>query len=282
MSAAPCTVRLDVFEGPLDLLLHLIKKNEVQITDIPIASITDQYLALLEELPELNLDGAGEYLVMAATLMYIKSRMLLPVDPDDEGEPEADPRAELVQQLLEYQRFREAAVDLGGRRVLGRDVFAAAGEPEPAAGSSASPDDPAPRVRDASLADLLDALRGVLSRLKPPPAHALPASGLSIAECVARILARFALGSRVEFAEVFSPDAGRGEVIVTFLALLELIRLKVIRAVQHDRFGPIQLELAVANLAEAQERARDMGEVGMWPSRVSVEVSDGSGPGDRA
>ena len=275
MSAAPCTIKLDVFEGPLDLLLHLIKKNEVQITDIPIASITDQYLALLEELPELNLDGAGEYLVMAATLTYIKSRMLLPVDPDDEGEAEGDPRAELVQQLLEYQRFREAAADLGGRRVLGRDVFAAAGEPEP----TADPGDPVPRVRDASLADLLDALRGVLSRLTPPAAHALPAAGLSIAECVERILARFALGTRVEFAEVFSPDAGRGEVIVTFLALLELIRLKVIRAVQHDRFGPIQLELAVGDLAEARERAREMSEVGMWRG---VEVSDGSGPGDRA
>ena len=276
MNPAPCTVRLDVFEGPLDLLLHLIKKNEVQITDIPIASITDQYLALLEELPELNLDGAGEYLVMAATLMYIKSRMLLPADPDDEGEPEADPRAELVQQLLEYQRFREAAADLGERRILGRDVFAATGEPEPATDPG---DDPVPRVRDASLADLLDALRGVLSRLTPPAAHGLPAPGLSIAECVARILVRFALGARVEFAEVFSPDAGRGEVIVTFLALLELIRLKVIRAVQHERFGPIQLELAVADLAEAEERARDIGEVGMWRG---VEVQDGSRPGDRA
>jgi segregation and condensation protein A len=278
VSVAPCTVRLDVFEGPLDLLLHLIKKNEVQITDIPIASITDQYLALLEDLPELNLDGAGEYLVMAATLMYIKSRMLLPPDPDEEGEPEADPRAELVQQLLEYQRFREAAADLAGRRILGRDVFIAVGEPEPAA-EPGDPEDQVARVRDASLADLLDALRGVLSRLTPPAVHAPPASGLSITQSVERILARFALGARVEFAEVFSPEAGRGEVIVTFLALLELIRLKVIRAVQHDRFGPIQLELAVADLAEAQARTRDMGEVGMWRG---VEVSDGSGPGDRA
>src|SRR5262249_18265351 len=126
MSAVPWTVRLAVLQGAVGLLLHLIKKNEVQITDIPIASITDQYLVLLEELPELNLDGAGEYLVMAATLMYIKSRMLLPPDPDEDGEPEADPRAELVQQLLEYQRFREAAADLGERRILGRDVFAAA------------------------------------------------------------------------------------------------------------------------------------------------------------
>lgn len=275
MSVAPCTVKLDVFEGPLDLLLHLIKKNEVQITDIPIATITDQYLAMLEELPELNLDGAGEYLVMAATLMYIKSRLLLPADPEDDAETEADPRAELVQQLLEYQRYREAAADLGARRVLDRDVFAAPGEPEPAA----DPADQRLRVRDASLADLLDALRGVLARLAPPAAHAIVTPGLSVAQCVERILARFVVGSRVEFAEVFSPQADRREVIVTFLALLELIRLKVVRAVQHDRFGPIQLDLVVADVAEARERARDGGQVGVWRG---VEVEDGSEPGDRA
>jgi segregation and condensation protein A len=134
-------------------------------------------------------------------------------------------------------------------------------------------------VRDASLADLLEALRGVLARLKPPPAHAIFAPGLSVADCVERILARFALGRGVEFAEVFSAEAARGEVIVTFLALLELIRLKVVRAVQHDRFGPIQLDLAVADLAEARERARDMGQAGGWRG---VEVVDGSEPGDRA
>src|SRR5262250_986169 len=160
--SVPCRVKLEVFEGPLDLLLHLIKKNEVQITDIPIATITDQYLALLEELPELNLDGAGEYLVMAATLTYIKSRMLLPTPPDDEEAAE-DPRAELVQQLVEYQRFREVAVALGERSVLNRDVFAGGGEaPEPG-----PPGEEPLAVRDASLGDLLDALRDVLRRLRP-------------------------------------------------------------------------------------------------------------------
>ena len=275
MSVAACTVKLEVFEGPLDLLLHLIKKNEVQITDIPIATITDQYLALLEELPELNLDGAGEYLVMAATLTFIKSRLLLPPDPDEEGEPETDPRAELVQQLLEYQRYREAAADLADRRILDRDVFAAAGEPEPVD----DPNDPRPRVRDASLADLLDALRRVLARLKPPASHAIFAPGLSVADCVERILGRFTLGPRVDFAEVFSPEADRGEVIVTFLALLELIRLKVVRAVQHDRFGPIQLDLAVADVAVARELARDMGEAGGWRSVEVVDGGESGGPG---
>jgi segregation and condensation protein A len=254
----PCTVRLPIFEGPLDLLLHLIKKNEVQITDIPIATITDQYLALLEELPELNLDGAGEYLVMAATLVYIKSRMLLPTTPEDE-EPEDDPRAELVQQLAEYQRFREVAVALGERNVLARDVFAGGGERlDPAA------DDEQPPVRDASLGDLLEALRDVLNRIRPPRAHEIEREPISIRACVARVLAEFAVAERLEFTSLFAPDSTRGEIIVTFLALLELIRLRVLRARQPERFGAITLELAVASLDEATARVHDLGSLEEW------------------
>ena len=254
---APCTVRLPIFEGPLDLLLHLIKKNEVQITDIPIATITDQYLAMLEELPELNLDGAGEYLVMAATLMYIKSRMLLPGTGED-LEVEEDPRAELVQQLAEYQRFREVAVALGERNVLSRDVFTGPGEPMVPGADHDAP------VRDASLADLLDALRDVLERIRPPRAHDIEREGLSIRECVARILAGFVVGPRREFASLFGPDADRAEVIVIFLALLELIRLRVVRARQAERFGAITLELAVGTVEEATERVRDLGQTEQW------------------
>ncbi len=255
--SAPCTVRLPIFEGPLDLLLHLIKKNEVQITDIPIATITDQYLAMLEELPELNLDGAGEYLVMAATLMYIKSRMLLPGTGED-LEAEEDPRAELVQQLVEYQRFREVAVALGERKVLSRDVFAGPGEPMVPGADHETP------VRDASLADLLDALRDVLERIRPPRAHDIEREGLSIRECVARILAGFVVGPRREFASLFGPDADRAEVIVIFLALLELIRLRVVRARQAERFGAIALELAVGTVEEATERVGDLGQIEQW------------------
>jgi segregation and condensation protein A len=256
---APCTVSLPMFEGPLDLLLHLIKKNEVKITDIPIATITDQYLALLEEMPELNLDGAGEYLVMAATLTYIKSRMLLPAPPDDEEAAE-DPRAELVQQLVEYQRFREVAVALGERSVLNRDVFVGGGEvPEPGL-----PGEEPLAVRDASLGDLLDALRDVLRRLRPPPAHEVRPEALSIEECVARILAHFALGETVAFGSLFAPEAHRAEVIITFLALLELIRLRVLRARQPEQFGEIVLELAVDSLEVAAERVRDLGHLEEW------------------
>jgi segregation and condensation protein A len=266
--AAPCTVRLPIFEGPLDLLLHLIKRNEVQVTDIPIATITDQYLAMLEELPELNLDGAGEYLVMAATLVYIKSRMLLP--GTDEDEAEEDPRAELVQQLVEYQRYREVAVALGERNVLDRDVFAGRGEPtEPG-------DDPeaGPPVRDASLGDLLDALQDVLGRLRPPRAHEIMRETLTVYECVQRILARFVLGNELDFGSLFVPEAHRGEVIVTFLALLELIRMRVIRARQGERFGPITIALAVASVEEAALRLRDLGDIDEWRGG---EGSDGHG-----
>jgi segregation and condensation protein A len=259
MTLAPCTVKLDLFEGPLDLLLHLIKKNEVEITDIPIAAITDQYLALIEGVAELNLDNAGEYLVMAATLTFIKSRMLLPSVPGDDDEVEEDPRSELVQQLLEYQRYREAAGHLASRPLLTRDVWAAPGE-EPARDG---PDD-GPPVRDATLGDLLQALRGVLERRARPAPHEILRPMRSVADCVHSILARFALDDEVEFAELFDADAGRADVIVTFLALLELVRLKVLRASQRERFGAIRLALGVPTLEEAAERARDISQFDSW------------------
>jgi segregation and condensation protein A len=272
VSALTPTVRLGIFEGPLDLLLHLIKRNEVEITDIPIATITDQYLAMLGELPELNLDGAGEYLVMAATLMYIKSRMLLPSTGEDE-EAEEDPRAELVQQLMEYQRYREVAVALGERNVLARDVFAAPGEPvDPATAG----DDLGPTVRDASLGDLLDALRDVLKRITPSRVHEIEREAISLRECVQQILGRFALAGELEFTGLFDEGSDRGHVIVTFLALLELIRLRVVRARQADHFGPIVLTLALASLAEATERVRDLVDDEAWRARAE-EVEDGHG-----
>jgi segregation and condensation protein A len=257
---AGCTVKLDVFEGPLDLLLHLIKRNEVQITDIPIALITDQYLATLEQLPELNLDGAGEYLVMAATLMLIKSKLLLPAEPGGDGEVEEDPRAELVQQLLEYQRYREAAERLVDRPVLERDVFRGGGEHLERGILMAD----GPPVRDASLGDLMAALREVLARAQAPQPHEILRPGISVGECAQRILARFALGDHIAFDACFETDANRDEVIVTFLALLELIRLRAVRAGQEERFGPITVWLAAASLGEAVERARQLTDTDVW------------------
>jgi segregation and condensation protein A len=256
--SAPCTVKLDLFEGPLDLLLHLIKKNEVEITDIPIATITDQYLAMIEGVEELNLDNAGEYLVMAATLTFIKSRMLLPGSGEDD-EAEEDPRTELVQQLLEYQRYREAAGHLASRSLLSRDVFASPGERHDGAHA-----DDGPPVRDATLGDLLEALRTVLERTAKPRPHEILRPMRTVADCVRSIIARFALVERVEFTDLFEDDTDRGNVIVTFLALLELVRLKVLRAEQDERFGRITLSLTVATLEEAAERARDIGQFESW------------------
>ena len=266
-------VKLDVFEGPLDLLLHLIKRNEVEITDIPIALVTDQYLAALEELDDLNLDGAGEYVLMAATLMLIKSRMLLPRDPATEEDEEEDPRAELVQQLIEYQRYREAALQLGDRPVLRREVFRPPGE---AVDSAAVPADE-PTVRDASLGDLLGALRGLLERARLVHPHEIRRPGISIAECVNIVLARFGLDDEVEFSKLFDADATTDDVIVTFLTLLELIRLGVLNATQPTLFGSIIVRLAVADLAEATKRARELNDP---YSTIGEDYGDADGRAD--
>jgi segregation and condensation protein A len=258
--STPCSVKLDLFEGPLDLLLHLIKKSEVEIADIPIAAITDQYLAMIEGVSELNLDNAGEYLVMAATLTFIKSRMLLPATPGDDDEPDEDPRTELVHQLLEYQRSREAAAHLPRRPLLARHDYVTAGQPP----DPPEPGEEGPLVRDATLGDLLEALRGVLERTAKPKAHEIMRPMRSVGECVHTILSRFALSDRIQFTELFDEDASRGDVIVTFLALLELVRLKVIRAQQDERFGAIALTLTVDSIEEAADRARDLSQFESW------------------
>jgi segregation and condensation protein A len=228
---------LDIFEGPLDLLLHLIKKNEVDIYDIPIATITDQYLAYLEFLDQLNLDLAGEYLVMAATLMHIKSRMLLPASEGDE-EDEEDPRDELVQQLEEYRRFREAAGHLAERDILFRDVFPRAPDVDARDPSELPP------LREMTIGDLVEALKEVLKRLPEDQAHSIVNERISIADRIPGILERLRQGD-VDFHTLFPPEAPKREVIATFLALLELVRLKTVRAFQSERFGAIRLTLAV-------------------------------------
>ena len=235
--------RLDIFEGPLDLLLHLIKKNEVDIYDIPIATITNQYLEVLEFLDQLNLDLAGEYLVMAATLMQIKSRMMLPPVEGEEDEDE-DPRRELVQQLEEYQRFREAAGHLGDRDVLHRDVFRRSAEVSEAGARALPP------LRELSLADLLEALREVLKRLPEERAQEIVGERISIADRIPVILERLRAGD-VEFRSLFSDQPTRREIVTTFLALLELVRMRAVCALQAERFGPILLSLSVKGELDA-------------------------------
>ena len=233
-------VHLELFEGPLDLLLHLIKKDEVDIRNIPIASVTEQYLAYVEMLRDLNLDVAGEFLVMAATLTLIKSRMLLPsAEPDDEEEG-ADPRADLVRQLLEYQRYREAAQSLGDRPRLGRDVFTR----EPGSEGVEPDENERPQVR-VTMWQLLEAFRRVLARSQPDPVHEVQAEGVTLRERVQTVLQTLSVARSVTFESLFADDAPRGFVIVTFLALLELVKMGAVVAVQEEELGDILIVLAV-------------------------------------
>jgi len=238
-------VKLPVFEGPLDLLLHLIKKNEVEIVDIPIATITEQYLAYLQMMRELNLDIAGEFLVMAATLTLIKSRMLLPPSEDGEEEEEVDPRADLVRQLLDYQRYREAALALSERPLLHRDVFVR----EPLMDVEGAADTGEPLHLKVTVWELLEAFRAVLKRARPESVHEIVTEQLSMRDRVRTLLQTLSVARSIEFESLFDEDAGRFEIIVTFLALLELMRMGALRATQEERYGRIVIELAVNDIA---------------------------------
>lgn len=229
-------VHLEVYEGPLDLLLHLIKKNEVGITDISISTITEQYLATLEMMGSLNLDVAGEFLVMAATLIHIKSRMLLPLEEGDEDEEEeGDPRDELVRRLLEYQRYKEAALELEGREVLYRDVFVRSSESRQKIEAG--------EIERVSLFDLLSAFRRVLERFPEEGVHVVKVEKISVQEKMNMLLDCLRRSTRVVFQTIFEGVSSRMDIVVTFLALLELIKIRAIRATQEDRVGPIVIEL---------------------------------------
>jgi segregation and condensation protein A len=231
-------VKLASFEGPLDLLIHLIKRNEVNIYDIPIALITDQYLQYLALMQELNLDVAGEFLVMAATLIHIKSRMLIPrPTPDVVGdEEEEDPREALVRRLLEHQRFKAAAELLHERQTVRAAQFH---RPDAAvadvAGEGFEPE------LEVDLFTLLAAFRGVLERAKSRPKVVLPPEQMSIEQRIEQLLERLSETEAVGFEDLFADANSRPALIVTFLALLEMIRLKLIRVFQSGSFGPIRV-----------------------------------------
>jgi segregation and condensation protein A len=230
-------VQLEIFEGPLDLLLHLIKKNEVSITDIPIATITEQYLATLEVMQTFNLDVAGEFLVMAATLIHIKSRMLLPpTDEEDDEEEGTDPRAELVRRLLEYQRFKDAADQLERRELLTRDVFVRSAAP--------AEEIPGPGFRDVSVFELLTALKRVLDRLPKDVVHEVMLEKITVREKMTELLDHLRNQAKILFESLFAEVKTRMEVVVTFLAMLELVKVRAIRIFQEEASGPIQIEAA--------------------------------------
>ena len=236
-------IKLDVFEGPLDLLLYLIKKNEIDIYNIPIALITQQYLDYLNIIKSLNLDLAGEYLVMASTLIHIKSRLLLPVpeEPSEEDQ-EDDPRAELVKQLLEYQAFKEAATNLSQRPILERDVFKrSAVLPEEKQLRSAGDDE----LIEVSIFELIEALHAVVSRLDKKELMEIDLEKLSLTEIINDVMERLIREKSLTFEELLGEKKDRRRIVYTFLAMLELIKLKMVKAYQTAAFGAIRIFPAV-------------------------------------
>src|SRR5213594_4427515 len=242
-------IRLDQYEGPLDLLLHLIKKNEINIYDIPIALITKQYLDYISTMKSLNLVVAGEFLVMAATLIHIKSRMLLPVEAEGDEEDEAgeDPRAELVRRLLEYKQFKEAAGELVQRGQQWREVFGRPAIVDASRLGLQGEEDGT--LLELTLFDLVDALQGVLQRVPAKTLIEVTADHLTVKDRMNYILERLEQESALPFDALFLPDVGRLVVIVTFLGLLELIRIRLVRAFQAEAFGPILLSRAFLAVA---------------------------------
>ncbi|MBP6716694.1 MAG: segregation/condensation protein A [Acidobacteria bacterium] len=229
-------VHLTNFDGPLDLLLHLIKKHEVDIYDIPISLITTQYLEYLELMIEINLDTVGEFLVMAATLIHIKSRTLLPRPDPKQDDPEEDPREALIRRLLEHQKFKAAAELLHDREIarsaqwqrpdaVVNDVVGSAPEPEV----------------EIDLFSLMAAFRQVLERAKKRPKVMLPPEQMPIEERISQLLARLSETDACGFEDLFEDVQTRSGMVVTFLALLEMIRLKLIRVFQQASFGAIRV-----------------------------------------
>jgi segregation and condensation protein A len=232
------TVKLEMFEGPLDLLLHLIKKHEVDVYNIRIAEITDQYLAYLSAAQDLNLDIAGEFLVMAATLVYLKSRALLPPEEreDLEDEEPLDPEAQLIQQLVEHERFQKVAAALASRPVLGRDVFA-----RPVA--ELVPGETAEPMRPLTVGELLLALERVLARRAASLVHRVIGEKLDIRDGLEIVTRYLRASGRATFDELFPEDASRTHVVVVFLALLELIKSGAVTATQGEAYGAIDIIL---------------------------------------
>jgi segregation and condensation protein A len=276
-------VKLQGFEGPLDLLLHLIREHQVDILDIPIARITDEYLRTLALMQELDLDVAGEFLVMAATLIHIKSRMLLPPEEVPEGQEaeEADPRAELVDRLLEYQRFKEAAQTLGvleGEQLLLH--------PRGAPATALEVEGPL----EIPLLDLLRAFRDVLRRAPAASPVEIQPEELNVGQRLVLLVDRLAQESPLPFDRLFEGSARRVEIIVTFLALLEALRRGMASARQSDPHGPIMvyatLEQDEAAAGAAGEAAPDPsaateGDVSVQPER-SPSGGEGEVEGGRA
>jgi segregation and condensation protein A len=251
--SAAWSVQLPHFEGPLDLLLHLCQKHELNILDIPISFVTEKYLEYLGVMELMQLDVAAEYLVMAATLAHIKSKMLLPAPPpgqeDDDPEEEGDPREALIRRLLEYQKYKDAGQQLAARGVAGRDIFLRGAPVEEAANQGLAP------LAEIPIYALVDAFQRVLDRSKIELSHDLVADRISISDRIAELSDLLAIRKRLEFDELFEGMASKGDLVITFLALLEMAKLRMMRLLQSEPLGPLYIELA-APPDEGEEEAR--------------------------
>jgi segregation and condensation protein A len=248
-------LRLPQFEGPLDLLLHLCQKHELNVLDIPIAFVTEKYLEYLAVMQLMQLDVAAEYLVMAATLAHVKSKMLLPAPPpgqedDEEPEDEGDPREALIKRLLEYQKYKHAAEQLAARGIAGRDVFlrgaSSPGLVDAPGGASATS---TRALAEVPLYALVDAFQRVLDRSKIRLSHDIVADRISLTDRIAELSDMLALRKRFAFEQMFEALATRFDLVITFLALLEMTRLRMTRLFQSEPLGPLYIELAGAEEA---------------------------------
>jgi segregation and condensation protein A len=236
MSNQDYKVKLEVFEGPLDLLWYLIKREEVDIYDVSLERITQQYLEFMEAFKALDLELAGEFIVMAANLIYIKSRTLLPVSvqPPEEEAEEEDPRWELVRQLIEYKKFKDAAAQLHERELAREALFSRVSEAQ-----TVVPERP---LGEVSVFDLINAFNGILKRLnQKEDLREIFEENFTVSDKIELVLKLTSSGVPLLFTELFSGVASRAEIVVTFLAVLELIRVKQLGAVQDSAFGEIML-----------------------------------------
>jgi len=236
-------VKLEIFEGPLDLLLYLIKRDELDIYEISLERITRQYLEYLQAFKELNIDVAGEFVVMAANLIYLKSRSLLPVDqqPPEEDAEEDDPRWDLIRQLIEYKKFKEAAAQLQVRQLEQEGVFIRQG-----GGIDSIVNGPLP-LGEVGIFQLINAFQTVIKRVEAREnLREIFGEHFTVSDKIDWILRRVGDGVPLRFSELFATMASRVEIVVTFLALLELIRLRQVRATQPDPFAEIEIAAAVA------------------------------------
>ncbi len=253
--AAALSLELPHFEGPLDLLLHLCQKHELDILQIPISFVTQKYLEYLAVMQLMHLDIAAEYLVMAATLAHIKSKMLLPAPPpgqeDEALEEEVDPREALIRRLLEYQKYKDAGEKLAARGVAGRDVFPRGAPAQGLADSGAG----APAAAQAPLAEiplyaLVEAFQRVLDRSKVKLTHDVVADRISITDRIGELSDYIAQRKRSAFEDLFDGMSTKFDLVITFLALLEMTRLKMTRLFQTEPLGPLYIELAASEDAQ--------------------------------